>query len=149
MNATPTGLLEAARRALREAVRPMLADEHARTQLAAVDDILSKLQRMTAWRPALLQEEADALRQGEALFTARALALGLVPPPAAGEADAPDAPQARARQLSDWLYDHVPPGAGRDELDALLRAALRQAVAAERRHIPRTDFSAMTGSKDD
>lgn len=148
MNTTPAALLEAARRALRDAVRPVLADEHARTQLAAVDDILSKLQRMTAWQPALEREEGDALREGEAQFTERALALGFAPP-APIDAGAADASQQRARQLSDWLYDSVPAGAARDELDALLRAALRQAVAAERRHIPRTDFSAMTGSKDD
>lgn len=55
---------------------------------------------------------------------------------------------ARIRLLTGWLFDTVPPGPQRDELDALLRNTLREAVAAERRHVPRTDFSSMTESKE-
>jgi hypothetical protein len=54
----------------------------------------------------------------------------------------------RVRQLSDWVFDAVPPGELRSELDAALSSGLRAAVAAERRRIPRTDFAAMTESKE-
>ena len=147
MNGPVSALLAAARRALEVAVRPELASDHARSQLAGVLDILAKLERMSDWAPAMLQDEQQALQVAVAAVEARAAAAGLaLPAPPAGDGLA--LWQARSRQLSDWLYDHVPAGALRDEIDATLRAGLREAVAAERRHVPRTDFSAMTASKE-
>jgi len=149
VNGSAAALLEAARRALREAVLPELHSDHARSQLAGAMDILAKLERMTEWTPAILRGEADALARGTAAFEARAAALGLQPPRATAEDDCLETRRAHARALSDWLYDAVTDRIARAELDALLRASLREAVAAERRHVPRTDFSSMTGSRED
>jgi len=149
MIGTVSALLEAARRSLRDAVQPELRSDHARSQLAGAMDILSKLERMADWAPVMLREESAALQQCIAAFEARAVAAGLVLP---NGSTAPDDPlasiQARMRQLSDWLFDDVPEGSLRNELDALMRAGLREAVAAERRHVPRADFSSMTESRE-
>lgn len=142
------GLLAAAQRGLRQAVQPELQSDHARAQLAAVQDILSKLERMADWSAVIPREEQEALAQGIAAFEQQAHAAGLVLPAPAEAGDSLDAAQARTRQLTDWLYASVPAGAKRDALDRVLHDALRQAVAAERRHVPRTDFSAMTESKE-
>lgn len=149
MNITVAALLQAARRSLAEAVRPELQSDHALSQLAAVQDVLGKLERMADWASVIATEEAAALASGLAAFETRAADAGLVCPFAAPGSVASLADlKARSRECADWLFTTVPPGALRDELDALLRAALREAVAAERRHVPRTDFSAMTGSKE-
>lgn len=147
MNGPVSALLAAARRSLESAVRPELHSDHARSQLAGVLDILAKLERMTDWAPAMLREEQLALQAAVAAVESRAAAAGLALPATPAGDDLAQW-QARSRQLSDWLYDTVPAGALRDELDAALRAGLRAAVAAERRHVPRTDFSAMTESKE-
>lgn len=141
-------LLEAACRGLREAVQPELQTDHARSQLAAVLDILSKLAHMTDWAPHILREEDQALAAGIAAVQARAAAQGHTFPARAVDPAAADAQADRARVLSDWIFETVPAGAQRDEYEQLLRHALRAAVAAERRHVPRSDFSAMTSSKE-
>ena len=51
MNGSLPALVEALRRALREEVAPDVAGDHARTQLAAVVDILGKLEAMIVWSP--------------------------------------------------------------------------------------------------
>lgn len=149
MNGPVSALLQAAQRSLLDAVRPELHSDHARSQLAGVLEILAKLERMTDWAPVMLREEQQALDAAAARFEAKAAEAGLVLPGAApGGAGARAASQARCRQLSDWLYDTQAPGPLRDALDACLRVGLREAVAAERRHVPRTDFTAMTESKE-
>ncbi|MBS0449984.1 MAG: hypothetical protein JSS14_01610 [Proteobacteria bacterium] len=145
----PVGaLLAAAQQGLKQAVQPELQSDHGRAQLAAVLDILSKLERMVDWSGAMLHEEEAALAHGIVAFEQRARLAGMRLPAAPQEADPLEAARARSRQLADWLFGTVPAGATLDALDGLLRGALRQAVAAERRHVPRTDFSAMTESKE-
>ena len=154
MNADLSALFSAVMAALREDVRPHVADEQARIQLAAVLDILGKLQGMTAWAPDALHQQAQVLQAGCEAFEARA-AQGGVPVPAAAEGDAPELVRAERRieQLTDWLFAQdrldAPLCA---ELDALLRATLRQQLVAERKRIPLTDFASMSaggGKRDD
>jgi hypothetical protein len=150
MNTDAAALLAAARRALQAAVRPELHSDHARSQLAGVLDILAKLERMTDWAPALLDDEACLLAQAEHALAQRAATHGLALPPS--DEGVPLHPRqarhSRARQLSDWVFDTVPAGPAQRDLEALWRAGLHEAVRAERRHVPRTDFSAMTESKE-
>jgi hypothetical protein len=154
MNAELQALFRAVITTLREDVRPQVADEQARIQLAAVLDILGKLQGMTAWAPDALQQQAQALQAGAEAFEARARRDGVQVPPAA-DADAPDLVRAEQRmeQLTDWLFAQDSLDASlRAELDGLLRGALRQQLVAERKRIPLTDFASMSaggGKRDD
>jgi hypothetical protein len=149
MNTDLTRLIEALRRALNDAVAPELSSDFARGQLAAVHDILGKLGGMTVWDPAALQAQAQALQEGNQRFAERAAQAGLVLP-AEVAADATDlgAAQARTRVLTDWLDQAGPaqPPALAEELDAILRQALRDQLRVERQRIPLTDFSAMTAA---
>lgn len=148
MNGSVAALLDAVRRGLRESVQPELGSDHARVQLAAVLDILAKLERMADWAPTIVREEHEALEAAIDDVAFRARAAGLTLPAGHAGTGSLDACRDRIRQLSDWVFDAVPPGELRDRLDAALRAGLRAAVAAERRHVPRTDFSAMTEAKE-
>lgn len=148
MNGSVRALLDAARSGLREAVRPEMLSDHARAQLAAVMDILAKLARMSDWAPVIVREERNALEAAIADVESRAAAAGLSLPPGRAGDDRSAACRDRIRQLSDWVFEAVPPGDVRNQLDAALRAGLRAAVGAERRHVPSTDFSAMTEAKD-
>jgi hypothetical protein len=150
MNMALPALLEALRRSLRETVQPELRSDHARSQLAGVLDILGKLERMTDWLPAIEQEEHDALVKGldavAKLAAAAHVSLPSGPEPATGNAT--EACRERLRRLSDWLFEAELAPAIRNEMDALARAALRESIAAQRRRIPRTDFSSMTASSE-
>jgi hypothetical protein len=150
VNATLATVIEALRRSLRDAVQPELQSDHARSQLAGVLDILGKLERMTDWLPAMQQEEHATLRKGLDDIAARAAASNVDLPvePAAGQGDALEACHERVRQVTDWLFaGDIAPDL-RNELDSILRAALREALAAQRRRIPRADFSSMTASSE-
>lgn len=138
MNVPAASLLGACVQALRTRIQPEVQGAEARTQLAAIVDLLSKLQRTVEWSAEIRAEQASAYGAGLQALQQAAQAHGLAAP-AAGAG-----PEACMRELSDWLFSQVPAGALRDELDRLMQAALREAVAAERRHIPRTDFSTMT-----
>jgi hypothetical protein len=154
MNADLSALLRAVALALREDVRPHVADEQARIQLAAALDVLGKLEGMAAWAPDALRQQAQLLQAGCAAFEARVAQAGLrLPAPA--EAQAPELQRAEQRiaQLTDWLFAQPDLAAPlRAELDALLRDALRQQLVAQRKRIPLTDFAAMSsggGRRDD
>lgn len=147
MNGSVASLLSAARRGLMESVAPELSSPHARSQLAATLDILSKLERMADWSPTIGREEGEALQATAAAVHRLAAEAGLDLP--ARVPDSLEGERERIRQQCDWLFAADLPAAERARLDAAMRAGLRAAVAAERRHVPRTDFSAMTGAKED
>ena len=148
MNGTLVSLLQAVSRSLREVVQPELSSDHARSQLAGATDILSKLEKMADWSAAMRCEEQHALDEGNSAVMRRAAGMGIVlPPPSdASSGDMLNASHARMRQLIDWSFDANLEPSVRDEIDGLLRRALRDAVAAQRRRIPPTDFSSMTAS---
>ena len=151
MNSELLALFRSMIASLHANVRPHVASEHARLQLAAVLDVLGKLQGMTCWSPDALHEQAEALQAGTRAFEAHAAeaCVELPVPPQGGPGGLPRA-EARAVQLADWLFENPTlPAPLRTELDALLRAALRQQLLAERKRTPLTDFSAMTASADD
>lgn len=151
MNAAVPELLRAAARVLRERVAPELRSDLARGQLAAVLDVLGKLERMTDWSSAIVDEEQAALDALAAQVETCLVGAGLAasPDPAGPGAVPVERARERVRALIDRAFDAVPPGDLRERVDGLLRDGLRDAVAAERRHVPRMDFSAMTGSKED
>ena len=150
MNTALPELLAALRRTLHDAVRPEMAGTYAIGQLAAVEDILGKLERMVAWSPEAYALQAQALRDGCAAFVARAaeegFALTLMSSDAATPEAALRAAEADVMRLTDWLFDAPDTlgDAARAALDALLRQALRQQLVIERQRIPLTDFGAMT-----
>jgi ssDNA-binding replication factor A large subunit len=90
MNAELQALLRAVVTTLREDVRPHVQDEQARIQLAAVFDVLGKLEGMTAWAPDALRQQAQALQAGAQAFEARAAQADLRLPAANASADAPE-----------------------------------------------------------
>jgi len=154
MNADLAALLRAVVATLRDDVRPHVGDEQARIQLAAVLDIVGKLEGMTAWAAEALHEQAHALQAGCAAVEARARGEGLrVPPPAeGGTASELVRAEGRIAQLTDWLFAQQQLDASlRTELDAMLRQALREQLLAERKRIPLTDFASMSagGRRDD
>jgi hypothetical protein len=157
MSQSLTGLLEAMRRALHDDVKPELNTDFARTQIAGVLDILSKFEQMLVWSPDIMHERFDALAAGANSFADRVAAAGyelppsqnLVLPPNWHQADletALHASEDRLITLSDWLFDNAPalPQALYSELDSKLRETLRSALMAERRLVPRANFTAMT-----
>jgi hypothetical protein len=149
MNSPLAPLVRSLSRALRESVLPELQSDHARTQLAGVLDILAKLESMSDWLSAMRDEEEAALRQGIDAIAARARQARVdAPPEGSHGTQALASAQQHARDIADWLLDsELAPELGA-ELDGMLRASLRQAVLAQRRRIPRTDFSSMTASSD-
>ena len=160
MNQPLPELIEAIRRSLREDIRTELQSDHARSQLAGVIDILSKLERMLVWSPDVLHEKLAALQRSCAALHALATAHGShkpAPEPWTPPATNPPLRHAELEEavrtgeawlvrLTDWLFDAEAqlPEAARREIDAMLRGALRELLAAERKLIPRTDFGSMT-----
>jgi hypothetical protein len=143
-------LLDAIRRTLREAVAPEVASDHARGQLAAIDDILGKLAGMTVWSPQADEAQAHALRTGIEQFRSQAAGAPSVPalpqPAVAAGVPALQVAEADISALVDWLdraRDALAPTVF-SELDATLRQALREQLRVQRRLIPLTDFGAMT-----
>jgi hypothetical protein len=165
MNQSLTGLMEVMRGSLRDVVLPELTTDHARSQLAGVLDLLGVLENQLVWSPDTLREQLRAIEQGELRIAARAEEAGCILPVAVMGAS-PVAPlcQAELEQtvgageqrlvaLADYLYltDALPaalPVSLRDELDALLRSTLRETLVAQRRLVPKANFSAMTAASD-
>lgn len=153
MNIALPELIDAIRRTLADAVAPELSSDHARGQLAAVQDILGKLARMTVWAPESFEAQAQALRAGiDAFLDAAAQAgvsLSLPEEPAgAGPEGALHALEAQVLRLCDWLGEAqatLPP-ALHAQLDSILRQALREQLLVQRKRIPLTDFGAMTAA---
>ena len=157
---------------LRADVLPELTSDHARSQLTGTLDILAKLQVMCDWSASMQCEEQEMLERGIRAVTQHALASSITPAlvaPSGGlECDETECgeklaampgetqgatlgeplleTQARMRELIDWLFDAPMPPVLREELHALLRPILHEQVAAQRRRIPRADFSSMTAS---
>jgi len=155
MNIELSKLIEALRRTLEDNVQPELRTDHARGQLAAVQDILGKLGRMAVWSPDASAQQARVLAEGYADFVARLAQAGVklplpLPLPASRQDGSPEdallAAEAQAMQLTDWLFDDgaTLPLSVHAELDAILRQALRQQLIIQRKLIPLTDFGAMT-----
>src|SRR6185312_1406618 len=100
-------LLDAIRRTLREAVAPEVASDHARSQLAAIDDILGKLAGMTVWSPQADEAQAHALRTGIEQFRSQAAGAPSVPalpqPAVAADVPALQVAEADISALVDWL----------------------------------------------
>jgi hypothetical protein len=144
MTAGIKGLLHSLQRSLREDVRPELQSDHARAQLAGALDILAKLEPLVDWSPALVEAQARPLR--EALDRAEEAARAAGCPLSLAGAQ----PEDRVRQLIDLAFDASTrwPPALRQQVHALLQPALRQSVGAQRRLIPKTDFSSMTSARD-
>jgi len=151
MNIELSKLIEALRRTLEDNVQPELRTDHARGQLAAVQDILGKLGRMAVWSSDASAQQARVLAEGCADFVARLAQAGVkLPLPASRQDGSPEdallAAEAQAMQLTDWLFDDgaTLPLSVHAELDAILRQALRQQLIIQRKLIPLTDFGAMT-----
>jgi hypothetical protein len=174
-------LIASIRRALDDSIRPELSSDFARVQLAGMNDILAKLERMVVWSPDLLRQRLSAMQGGVDRMVALASAHGHAPaidlaraPPAQPtqahlERVQPDqtqpdqtqpdqaqlelavrAAEQRLALLTDWLFD---PSSGLpatlcQQLNAILRATLREEVLAERRMVPRGDFLAMTAASE-
>jgi hypothetical protein len=182
-------LIASVRRALDESIRPELSSDFARVQLAGMQDILAKLERMVVWSPDLLRQRLSAMQSGvermvalaSAHGHARAINLACAAPahPTQAQPEQAQPEQAQPEQaqpeqaqpeqahleqahleqaaraaerrlalLTDWLFDPASdlPVALHQELDAILRATLREEVLAERRMVPRGDFLAMTAA---
>lgn len=151
MNIELSKLIEALRRTLEDNVQPELRTDHARGQLAAVQDILGKLGRMAVWSSDASAQQARVLAEGCADFVARLAQAGVkLPLPVSEQDGSPEdallAAEAQAMQLTDWLFDDgaTLPQSVHAELDAILRQALRQQLIIQRKLIPLTDFGAMT-----
>ena len=151
MNIELSKLIEALRRTLVDNLRPELSTDHARGQLAAVHDILEKLERMAVWSPAVAAQQAGVLVEGCTVFLARLAQAGVkLPLPAPRQDDPPEdallAAEAQVMQLTDWLFSDgaALPKSVNAELDAILRQALRKQLMIQRKLIPLTDFGAMT-----
>lgn len=154
MEMSVVGVMEAMRSSLAGAVLPELQTDHARGQLAGVLDVMGKLERMMDWAPAMLQEEARPLQDVLVAVTARLAASGHPLPTeiSAGEReDALALCENRVRDLCDWLFEQEGvslPRPLRDELHAMLSAAMRQSLTGQRNRIPRADYSSMTSSSE-
>lgn len=159
MNGSLSLLIEGLHRALREEVAPALADSHARTQLAAVVDILGKLQGMVAWLPDAQRQQWQALQAGREAFELLAHEWGVascLPQRASGmpDPDMADPETAlRAAELDlirqiDALFDagEAWPAGASQALDTCLRLTLRESLLIERKRIPLTDFAAMSAA---
>ena len=131
---------------LRADVLPELTSDHARSQLAGTLDILAKLQVMCDWSASMQCEEQAMLERSIRAVTQHALASSITPALVTTPGEPLLETQARMRELIDWLFDAPLPPALREELHALLRPILHEQVAAQRRRIPRADFSSMTAS---
>jgi hypothetical protein len=153
MNIALSQLVQALRRTLDDNVRPELHTDHARGQLAAVQDILGKLETMAVWSPDAVAQQTAVLLQACADFRAAVARAGVdlcLPEtlPAGGDDDALRDAQAQLMQLTDWLF-----GAGatlarplQAQLDAILSQAMREQLIIQRKLIPLTDFGAMTSA---
>jgi hypothetical protein len=150
MNGALPELLAALRRTLHDAIAPELSSDYARGQLAAVEDILGKLAGMTVWSPEADAAQAQALRNGTAVFRARAARDGQALPQAADvdSAGTLQAAEAEFLFLVDWLDAASDTIAAplHAELDTILRHALREQLLVQRKRIPLTDFGAMTAA---
>ena len=158
MNIELPQLVQALCRALEDHVQPELHTDYARGQLAAVQDILCKLERMVVWSPEVAAQQARVLEQGCAQFGAAVAQAGIaLPLPPSIPADGADAAtrdatlreaEMQLMQLTNWLFDA---GATltrplQADLDAILRQALREQLIIQRKLIPLTDFGAMTSA---
>jgi len=153
MNIALSQLVQALRRTLDDNVLPELHTDHARGQLAAVQDILGKLETMAVWSPDAMAQQIAVLLQACADFRAAVARAGVdlclpYTPLASGDDDTMLNAQAQLINLSDWLFDA---GANlarpiQAELNAILLQAMREQLFIQRKLIPLTDFGAMTSA---
>ena len=153
MNISLCQLTLALRCALEENVKPELQTDYARSQLAAVQDILGKLERMAVWSPDVQAQQVNVLLQACADFKATAVRLGVdlrLPEALLSGTDGTSLRDAEAQlmQFTDWLFDSGETLARpiNSELDRILRQALREQLVIQRKLIPLTDFGAMTSA---
>lgn len=162
MNQSLEALMDSIRRALGEEILPELQSDHARSQLAGVLDVLGKVERMAVWSPDVTREQLELLQACIAQAVARIAAAGHAAPPGIAPADEAEIPcvqaaleaaladaERRFARLNDWLFSPPAglPAALVEELHALLRAALRNTLKAQRRVVPSADFSSMTAPR--
>ncbi len=152
MNAALPELLQAIRRSLHDAVLPELSSDYARGQVASIEDILGKLERMVVWSPDAILKQAHVLREGCTAFLGRATreGLDLTGTTATIDASAASLPALEAQlvRLTDWLFAAPPKLEAKATADqhAILREAMRQQLVIQRKLIPLTDFGAMTSA---
>jgi hypothetical protein len=161
MNPSLEALMGSMRRALRDEILPELASDHARSQLAGVLDVLDKIESMVVWSPDVAREQLDLLDTCLSQAATRIVAAGHASPPgivpaastvpethAALQVALADA-ERRFALLTDWLFSppDTIPVPFRDDLHDLLRMALRSTLKAQRRLVPRADFSSMTAPR--
>jgi hypothetical protein len=153
MNIAFARLVEALRLTLQENVQPELRSDHARGQLAAVQDILGKLAGMAVWSPDAAAQQAQVASRACADVKERLVQAGvelrlpvLVSTGESGEA-LTDA-EAHLIQLTDWLFDEgaALPDPVSAAVHSILRQAMRQQLIIQRKLIPLTDFGAMTAA---
>lgn len=161
MNQSLEALVGSVCRALSEEILPELQSDHARSQLAGALDVLGKIESMVVWSPDVVREQLDLLEACLSQAVARIADAGQAGP--AGLAPAsPAKPETHAALqaaladaerrfalLTDWLFA-LPGGLPTpfsEELHDLLRTALRNTLKAQRRLVPRADFSSMTAPR--
>ncbi|MES2631336.1 MAG: hypothetical protein V4669_00115 [Pseudomonadota bacterium] len=133
---------------------PDTTTDHARTQLAGVLDILGKLEAMVVWSPEAQRQQLAALERGLDAFARRAAQAGeTVAIRSTDETAIPEVQlrlaESQVMRLTDWLFEPTRKldANTRNELDAILRDAMREQLRIERKMIPLTDFSSMTATR--
>ena len=159
MTQSLAGLFDAMKHSLQSDVQGELTGDYARSQLAGVLDILSKVERMVVWSPDALRDRLRAIDDGCAAIEQMSRSSGYAAPAACsgapdGRWTQVDLEQAvregeqRLATFADWLFAPTSelPAALRRELDGRLRKTLGTALAVERKFVARADFSSMTGA---
>lgn len=159
MNQSLPSVLDALKVVLRQEILPWLESEYARSQLYGVVDVLDKLANLAVWSPDVMRRQLAIIVEACKRFDQGLAALGQagVPgelPDPGGAADQAqlehtlELANRRLVELTNRLYsdDAAIDGESRKELEALLREAIRDMVAEERRLIAPTDFAALSGA---
>lgn len=159
MNQSLSSVLDALKVVLQQEIVPQLESDYARSQIYGLVDVLDKLANLAVWSPDVMRRQLAVIVDACVRFDRRLEALGQARVPGVLHDPGVAMDQAqlehalvlanrRLVELSDWLYSHdaAIDGESRKELEALLREAIRDMVAEERRLIAPTDFAALSGA---
>ncbi|WP_101675110.1 hypothetical protein [Alloalcanivorax mobilis] len=146
MNLDVQHYLMAIKATLRDEILEALPSAHAQGQVRAIIDVLDKIQAMADWSPAMLEEQIDALKAGQARLSelAQGLAGPVIEPPTQG-ADMASRLASYRRGIDvwiDWFYNtaDIEDPQRRRRIEMAIRDVLQAWLAAERRRIAAVDF---------